>query len=181
MRICPALLLAALIVSTPLCGSAQIAGGQGELPGGPWTPPSARPASSLACQELWALRDETQKHGTAIRKANERRATVQEACKLFKNFLGAEDKFIKSLEENNRTCGVASDAIKQAKEGHAKAEQVGKQVCEAAAARSPRPTRMDPWDTLREGSPKQSEDENCKLCGRSGDFWWLDDRNRRPR
>jgi molybdopterin-biosynthesis enzyme MoeA-like protein len=79
------------------------------------------------------MRDEVQKHGTAIQKANERKATVQEACKLFKNFLGAEARFIKSLEDNTRTCGVPPDAIKQAREGHTKASQVGKQVCDAAA------------------------------------------------
>jgi hypothetical protein len=80
-----------------------------------------------------SMRDEVQKHGTAIQKANERRATVQEACKLFKNFLAAEIKFINSLEENTRTCGVPTDAIKQAKEGHTKASPTGKQVCDAAA------------------------------------------------
>jgi len=63
------------------------------------------------------MRDEVQKHGSAIQKANERKATVQGACKLFKNFLDADARFIKSLEENSRTCGVPGDAIKQAKEG----------------------------------------------------------------
>ena len=94
------------------------------------------------------MRDEVQKHGTAIQKANERKATVQEACKLFRNFLGAETKFIKSLEENTRTCGVPGDSIKQAREGHAKASQIGKQICDAAA-QGPRPS------------------------GPTGDFWLL--------
>ena len=97
------------------------------------------------------MRDEIQRHDTAIQKANERKATVQEACKLFRNFLGAEAKFIKSLEENTRTCGVPGDAIKQAKEGHDKAGQTGQEVCEAAA-RGVRPS------------------------GPMGDFWWPGDR-----
>jgi hypothetical protein len=108
---------------------------------------------------LLALRDETQRHGIAIQKANERKATVQEACKLFRNFLGAEAKFIKSLEENTRTCGVPGDAIKQAKEGHDKAGQTGKQVCDAAA-QGPRPVFPD----------------DCRVCGEMGDFWWPSDR-----
>ena len=113
-------------------------------------PPQAGPPP--ACRELLALRDETQKHGVAIQKANERKATVQEACKLFRNFLSAEAKFIKSLEDNSRTCGVPPDAIKQANEGHSKASQTGKQVCDAAT-QDPRPPR-----------------------GPTGDFWWSGDR-----
>jgi len=109
-------------------------------------PPQAGPPPE--CRELMTIRDEAQKHGVAIQKANERKATVQEACKLFKNFLAAEAKFIRGLEDNSRTCGVPPDAIKQAREGHAKASEVGKQVCDAAA-RDPRPPR-----------------------GPTGDFWW---------
>ena len=153
MGILRAILFATLIVATPFRASAQF-GGMPGLPGGTpggvpgvgAPPPESGPPP--ACRELLATRDEVQKHGTAIQKANERKATVQEACKLFRNFLGAEAKFIKSLEENTRTCGVPGDAIKQAKEGHAKASQVGKQVCDAAG-QGPRP------------------------AGPTGDFWWL--------
>jgi hypothetical protein len=141
------MLFAAMIVATPFCASAQFGG----MPGFPGGPPGGVPGvgepPAGPCRELLAMRDEVQKHGTAIQKANERKATVQEACKLFRNFLGAEAKFIKSLEENTHTCGVPLDAIKQAKEGQAKASQVGKQVCDAAA-QGPRP------------------------AGPTGDFWW---------
>jgi hypothetical protein len=164
-------------------------------------PPQAGPPP--ACRELLSLRDETQKHGMAIQKANERKASVQEACKLFRAYLSAEAKFIKGLEDNSRTCGVPPDAIKQAKEGQAKAGQIGKQVCEAAA-QGPRPTgpipwdalladaekprtgsrsiRRDPWDVLREGSQKQgqSEDYDCFLCWTKDDSLWPDKWNRLP-
>jgi hypothetical protein len=144
-----AILLGLLIVALPFPASAQIGGGQGELPGGPWTlPPPARPPAPLpVCQQLLALRDEVQKHGTAIQKANERKATVQDACKLFKTFLAEEAKFIRGLEDNSQTCAVPSDAMKQAKEAHAKAGEVARQVCDAAA-RGVRPS------------------------GSMGDFWW---------
>jgi len=162
----------------PFGAGAQF-GGMPGLPGGsPGGVPGvggfgAPPAPPPACQQLLTLRDETQKHGIAIQKANERKATVQEACKLFKTYLAAEAKFIRGLGDNSRTCGVPPDAIKQAKEGHAKAGQVGKQVCEAAA-QGPRPTGPIPWDALREGPQKQGQsgDDNCDLCGKTGDFWW---------
>jgi hypothetical protein len=176
MRVFRTLLLAALILATPFRANAQFGGAPGELPGGPWTPPPARPsAPPPACQQLLTLRDETQKHGIAIQKANERKANVQDACKLFKSYLAAEAKFIRGLEDNSRTCGVPADAIKQAREGHAKASQTGKQVCEEAA-RGPGPASSIPWDALRQDRRKPDQfrdyEDNCRDCGKIGDFWW---------
>ena len=136
MTLCRTLLFATVVVAAPFVAHAQFGGMPGMpggMPGGPGGFGSPQQGPPPACRELMALRDEAQKHGMAIQKANEKKASVQEACKLFKNFLSAEAKFIKSLEDNSRTCGVPPDAIKQAKEGHGKAGQIGKQVCEAAA------------------------------------------------
>ena len=139
MTVSRALVFATFMVAAPFAAYGQF-GGMPGMPGAPGgmpggggfgAPPQQGPPP--ACRELLAMRDEVQKHGTAIQKANEKKATVQEACKLFKNFLGAEAKFIKSLEDNTRACGVPADAIKQAKDGHTKASAVGKQVCDAAA------------------------------------------------
>jgi hypothetical protein len=207
MRVCRALVFASVLIAAPFAAHGQF-GGRPGMPGGPpggmpgvggfgVSPSQSGPPP--ACRELLTLRDETQKHGTAIQKANERKATVQEACKLFKLFLVAEAKFIRGLEDNSRTCGVPPNAIKQAKEGHAKAEQVGKQVCDAAA-QGPRPRgptgdffdspidlgrvryRRDPWDVLREGYQKQgqSEDDNCSICWTKDDTLWPGKWNRLP-
>jgi len=177
MTVSRALLFAAFMVAAPFAAYGQFGGmpGMPGMPGGMpgggvGGPPAAPPP---ACRELMSMRDEVQKYGTAIQKANERKATVQEACKLFKNFLGAESKFIKSLEDNSRTCGVPGDAIKQAKEGHSKASAIGKQVCDAAA-QGPRPTG-DFWvprrDSRKPGRFGHDEDD-CRVCGETGDFGW---------
>jgi hypothetical protein len=182
MGVFRALLFATLIIAQPFCASAQFGGMPGlpgDTPGGvPGVggfhgPPAGPPP---ACRDLLAMRDEVQKHGTAIQKANERKATVQEACKLFRSFLGAETKFIKSLEENTRTCGVPGDAIKQAKEGHAKALQVGKQVCDAAA-QGPRPSGPtgDFWwlgELEQKSGQFRDHEDYCRDCRKTGDFWW---------
>src|SRR5262245_20040838 len=108
MTVSRALLFATFMVAAPFAAYGQFGGMPGmpgAVPGGggfggpPQGPPSA-------CRELLAMRDEVQKHGRAIQVANERKAktTVQGACKLFKNFLDAEARFIKSLEDNSRTC-----------------------------------------------------------------------------
>jgi hypothetical protein len=181
MQVCPALLIAVLIVATPLCASAQIEGEQSELLGGPWTPPPAQPpVPPPACRQLLALRDEVQKHSMAIQKANERKATVQEACKLFRTFLATEAKLIRGLEDNSRTCGVPLDAIKLARDGHAKASQIGKQVCDAAA-QGPRPIGpTGDFGALGEFEQKSDHsrhyEDGCRDCGKTGDFWWPGDR-----
>src|SRR5262245_4670947 len=162
MTLCRTLLFATVVVAAPFVAHvgahAQFAGmpGMPVMPGGmPGGAPGGFGAPQQgpppACRELLTLRDETQKHGMAIQKANERKATVQEACKLFKAFLAAEAKFIKGLEDNSKTCGVPPDAIKQAKDGHAKAGQIGKQVCEAATQAATRPAPPSLSDALGAG------------------------------
>jgi hypothetical protein len=140
MTVSRTLLFAIFMIAGPFAAYGQFGGMPGMpsgVPGGGGfgVPPAGPPP---ACRELMSMRDEVQKYGTAIQKANERKATVQEACKLFKSFLAAESKFIKSLEEKTRTCGVPPDAITRANEGHTKASATGKRVCDAAA-QGPRP------------------------------------------
>ena len=156
MTVCRALPLVALLVALPCAATAQFGGmpgmpgsmpGPGGFGGAPSGPPSGPPP---ACQQLLAMRDEIQKHGMAIQKANERKAALPEACRLFKNYLAAETKFMKSLEENGRSCGAPPDVLKQVKEGHTKASQIGKEVCEAAA-QGPRPAGPSLSDALGAG------------------------------
>jgi hypothetical protein len=181
MTVSRALLFATFMVAAPFAAYGQF-GGMPGMPGVPGGMPGGggfggpQQGPPPACRELISIRDEVLKHGTAIQKANERKATVQEACKLFKNFLGAESKFIKGLEDNSRTCGVPGDAIKQAKEGHSKASVIGKQVCDAAA-QGPRPAGPtgDFWVPRRD-SPKPGRfgdgEDDCRVCGQTGDFGW---------
>jgi hypothetical protein len=167
MTVCRALPLVALLVAVPFTATAQFGGMPGMPgsmpggmpgPGGFGGPPQAPPP---ACQQLLAMRDEVQKGGLAIQKANQRKAPLPEACKLFKAYLGAEAKFMKSLEENARTCGAPPEVIKQVKESHAKASQIGKEVCEAAA-QGPRPAGPSLSDALGAGPAVPSSPDGSR-------------------
>ena len=132
-----ALALVALMVGI----SYQPAGAQfGGMPGMPGSQPmapgfGAAPAAPPAiCNELLVMRDQTQKIASSISSANERRATAQEACGLFRSFLAAETKMIKAVEDNGARCGIPPEVPKQMKAGHAKASEVAKKVCDVAAA-----------------------------------------------
>jgi hypothetical protein len=125
-------------------------GGGGMSPGGggsPFDAPPQQQAPPPACRQLMVFRDETQKHGQALQEAGKKKLPPEEVCKLFKAFLAAEGKMAKGLEDNSSTCGVPPDVVKQVKASHAKASQMGKQVCEAAA-QGPRPAGPSLSDAL---------------------------------
>ena len=108
-------------------------GGMPGMPGSPGMggfggPPAGPPP---ACQQLLVLRDERQKSFDAL-SASKGKADPVEACKLFKTLISTETKFIQSLEANSTQCGVPPQIIKQAHDGHTKAMQIEKQVCDAA-------------------------------------------------
>jgi hypothetical protein len=132
--------LALTLVAVPLGAASAQFGGMPGMPGSPGMPGgggfSAAPQQPpAACQQLLTLRDETQKHAMAIQAAGQRqkKPSPDEACKLFKAYLGSEAKMIKALETNAQICGVPADMIKQVKAQHGQASQTGKQICDVAA------------------------------------------------
>ena len=140
MTVCRAAWLVAAALIVPISQAlAQFGGMPGAgmpgmpgagMPGGGFGAPSAPPP---ACQQLLTLRGDTQKGAQAINDAGKRKAPPAEACKLFKSFLAAEDRMIKAVDNNGPQCGLPPDVSKQLREGHAKAQQIATQVCDAAA------------------------------------------------
>jgi hypothetical protein len=133
------------------------------MQGAPMSPFGAQPQQPQqpppACQNLMALRDDTQKAGAALRAAGEKKAGPEEACKLFKVFVAAESKMIKALEASSQVCGVPADTIKQVKAQHVGVNKMAKQVCDAAAA-GPRQTGPSFSEVL--GSTPAVPDSNTK-------------------
>lgn len=137
MALRPARLLLLALAAWPLPPASAQVGGVPAAPG------IARP---LACQQLLAARDETQRHGMAISDASERKAGPEEACRLFKVFLASETKMIKGLEDNAALCGVPPEVIAQLKTQHARVSRQGQQICDAA------PVRRD-WNPIPDWGP----------------------------
>jgi hypothetical protein len=157
MRLSRALALALALATLPLWPAAAQFGGMPGLPGSPGmspTPGAGMPGGAFApqqpppaCQQLLAVREEVGKHGQALQTAGQKKAPPEELCKLFKAFLGAESKMLNRLQESSVTCGVPPEVIKQVKDGHSKASEVGKKVCDAAA-QGPRPAAPSLSDAL---------------------------------
>ena len=136
----------ALLAIVVLCAAIQCVGAQSDSP-----PPK--------CQALLTIRDELQKHHQAIEAANQKKADVKLACGLFRRYIATEAKMLKMLEAHGESCGAPSHIIQQFRNSHAKAQQTGKRVCEAARQRfdppvmddmliPPKPLpRREPWPT----------------------------------
>jgi hypothetical protein len=137
---CRLLLVAAIVVTTLHHAGAQF-GGMPGMPGGPpgavvpFTAPP--PPPSPKCQALLTIRDELQKRGAAIEAVNQKKADVKVACGLFRNYIATEAKMLKMLDTDGRSCGVPAEINKQVRASHAKAQQIAKQVCDAAARGPP--------------------------------------------
>ena len=116
------------------------------MPGGAFSAPQAPPP---ACQQLLSNRDEVAKHGQALQAAGQKKAPPDELCKLFKAFIAVEGKMIKGLQEHSATCGVPPEVLKQVKEGHGKASEMSKKICDIAAQgpRQAGPTLSDALGT----------------------------------
>ena len=102
------------------------------MPGGAFAPQQPPPG----CQQLLTDREEVGKHGKALQTAGQKKAPPEELCKLFKAFLTAETKMIKSLQDNSATCGVPPDVLKQVKDGHSKASDVRQESVRRRGARA---------------------------------------------
>jgi hypothetical protein len=125
-------LLAVAIVGITMHQAGAQFGGMPGMPGGPGFG-GFQPAVPPQCQELLGLRDAVQKHGIALQTASKRKASPKEACRLLKNFVGAEAKMMKAIEKNGASCGVPGDVLPKMRDGHTKVSAFAKQVCEAAA------------------------------------------------
>ena len=167
-----ALLAIAIVVGTTVGATAQF-GGMPGLPGGP---PGGSPAETFRgppygpppkCQALLAIRDELQKHGQAISAANDKPADVKVACGLFRRYLATEAKMIQMLEADGPGCGASAQVVEQVRDSHTKAQQIGKQVCDAAQRR---PERLRPDDDYwRQYNPDRDRRERWRQYQRLAD------------
>jgi hypothetical protein len=134
-----ALFIAALVVSAGASSAAA-----------QFQPPQQEPP---CFKEFAMLRDDTQHKGEAIAKASKRKATPQEACRLFTALTAAEAKLVKYAAENASWCGIPAQAVEQMKTGQAKANEMRVKICKIAASPPPGPRGPTLSDALDPGVP----------------------------
>lgn len=112
-------------------------------PGGPRAAPPPQAAPPAVCMQFPPIRDQTEKDGTAIKAAGDRKASREEVCSLFNKFIASEAKMVNFLVANRETCGVPPDAIKHVRGQHAKSQQMRKQICGGGGGPAAGPSLSD--------------------------------------
>jgi hypothetical protein len=128
--------LVAIAIAGSMFNHAQAqSGGTPGWPGGPLLEPPSQ------CRELLVMRDELQRQGEAIKAANKRKASLTVACRLFRDYVAAEQRILRNLEAYGSACGVPPQVYQQVRGSHAKVQQIAEEVCDAAG---PLPASDDP-------------------------------------
>ena len=114
----------------PSAGAPAFGGG-----GGFQRPMSAAPQGGTpdSCmKEFVPLREEAERRGKMIKAASDRKATPDEACKLFAAFSAAEVKMINYVKAHAAGCGIPAQIAEQLKANHKGTEGVQAKVCKVA-------------------------------------------------
>jgi hypothetical protein len=145
-------LLIAILVMTINQAGAQFGG----MPGTPrypefGLPPWPPPAQGVA---LKGILSDLQERGQAIGAAYERKANAKVTCQLFRNFLAASTKAVKTLDADGAACGAPPQVQQRLRDTQVTAQKIGQQVCDAAARRP-----ADVVPTLRGWAPEDGRRE----------------------
>jgi hypothetical protein len=127
--------LIALLVATMLAMAGSAALAQGAVQAGQSNDPASAPvsASSPACaNEYSSLRLEAEKRGRLIKAAGDRHAPADETCKLIGNYVQAELKMIRYVEQHAATCGIATQVSDRLRNGHRSTDAQLKKICSLA-------------------------------------------------
>jgi hypothetical protein len=119
-------------VAAPMAPPAGMAG---PPPGTRMAPPN--PADDPCYRDFMPLRQEAEKRGGLIKAANERKAPRAEFCKLFKNFAVAQHKMVNFITENQATCRIPDEAVKNIKAGYDHTLKIRDQACASGPAAGP--------------------------------------------
>ena len=121
------LLIALLCVTAP-------AAAQGFAPSQGFQPVAPQAQQTPPCfKDFMALRQDAEKRGLAIKAAGERKASPQEACKLFNALMASQRKMLKYVEANATWCGIPAQVLTQLKEGDKQVTQARDRICQVAS------------------------------------------------
>jgi hypothetical protein len=114
------------------------------------------PPQSGICASFPRLRDEAKAKADAVSVIGKRKGDRKDMCAAVQSFTAAEDKVVKFLEDNKRSCGVPDQAVAQAKAMHANTVKFRDTVC----AEGPKPRVPTLSDAI--GAPPAETGTNTK-------------------
>jgi hypothetical protein len=102
----------------------------GMMPGGAPGAAPGGPPGGVQCNDLVNLTAEAKKRSDLVGAAVKNKADRKELCTLMTNFVSAESKVMKFLEDNKVWCGVPDQVITASKAGHGRALKFRTAACE---------------------------------------------------
>jgi hypothetical protein len=92
------------------------------------------PFERAKCQDdFTSMRGDVEKQGKGLQDASKRKAQPPEVCGRLKNYVSAESRLIKYMQDRQQVCGFPDELIKRVQEGHGKAIEMRTKVCQVAA------------------------------------------------
>jgi hypothetical protein len=143
---------AAVMLAMALAGPAAAQSFQPPPSQGFGPPQQAAPQEPPCFKDFSVLRDDAQNKAKAVGAANKRKASPQEACRLFNALVASEAKLVKFTETNGTWCGIPPQVLTQMKAEQTRAGELRTRVCEFAARgpqAAPGPSLSDALGTSR--------------------------------
>lgn len=106
------------------------------------------PFERAKCQDdFTSMRGTVEKYGKALQDAGKRKAPAPEVCGQLKNYVSAEARMIKYMQDRQQACGFPDELIKRVQSGHTQAVEMRTKVCRVAA-NPPQPPAPPPSQGL---------------------------------
>lgn len=140
MNLCRALFIAALAL--PIAAGPALAQAQPrQAPTNPFDQPAISPFDQPPPQQgeppclkdFARLRDDAEKHATAVMAAQKNKVPLPEACRLLTLFSASQERFLVYAKKNQATCGIPPQLIQQITRGHDNVAKARTKVCQMAA------------------------------------------------
>jgi hypothetical protein len=124
-------LLAAMFIATAhrdaLAQSATAA-----QPPGPAGQGNGTPNADECKNEFAPLRDEAARRGQLVKDASARHAPTDEACRLIRSYVEAEDRMVDFVEARATACAVPASVLEQLKRSNRTTEALQIKICNVA-------------------------------------------------
>jgi hypothetical protein len=117
-------------------------------------------------EDFMKLRGEVERRGKAVSAAGKRRTSPDEACKIISSFVDADQRMIKFVASNSRSCGIPPDVLTNMTKQHESHVQLRQRVCTAAA--QPRPSQGPTFSDVL-GSPALPDTTTTSRSGSTFD------------
>ena len=121
-------LLAAMFIATAHRDALAQSAPAAQPPG----PGNGTPSADECKNEFAPLRDEAARRGQLVKDASARHAPTDEACRLIRSYVEAENRMVDFIEARATACAVPASVLEQLKRSNRTTEALQIKICNVA-------------------------------------------------